>query len=139
MKQITGTISLIFLGPYYITKYHIYIYIYITIVFTFSINLSLQNVCVYIYIYIYIYIYRKSASRFSRGTVLNMLKQSRINIMRGKKGSNFISRQACFVNRFKAIHETGLSGNVVASLFPSHNIYIYICIYLGVCVLTNYH
>ena len=56
MKQITGTISLIFLGPYYITKYHIYIYIYITIVFTFSINLSLQNVCVYIYIYIYIYI-----------------------------------------------------------------------------------
>ena len=40
---------------------------------------------VYIYIYIYIYIYRKSASRFSRGTVLNTLKQSRINIMRGKK------------------------------------------------------
>ena len=35
--------------------------------------------------YIYIYIYRKSASRFSRGTVLNTLKQSRINIMRGKK------------------------------------------------------
>ena len=34
---------------------------------------------------IYIYIYRKSASRFSRGTVLNTLKQSRINIMRGKK------------------------------------------------------
>ena len=34
----------------------------------------------YIYIYIYIYIYRKSASRFSRGTVLNTLKQSRINI-----------------------------------------------------------
>ena len=33
---------------------------------------------------IYIYIYRKSASRFSRGTVLNTLKQSRINIMRGK-------------------------------------------------------
>ena len=32
-----------------------------------------------------IYIYRKSASRFSRGTVLNTLKQSRINIMRGKK------------------------------------------------------
>ena len=34
---------------------------------------------------IYIYIYKKSASRFSRGTVLNTLKQSRINIMRGKK------------------------------------------------------
>ena len=33
----------------------------------------------------YIYIYRKSASRFSRGTVLNTLKQSRVNIMRGKK------------------------------------------------------
>ena len=32
----------------------------------------------------YIYIYRKSASRFSRGTALNTLKQSRINIMRGK-------------------------------------------------------
>ena len=29
-------------------------------------------------------VYRKSASRFSRGTVLNTLKQSRINIMRGK-------------------------------------------------------
>ena len=39
----------------------------------------------YVYIYIYVYIYRKSASRFSRGTVLNTLKQSRINIMRGKK------------------------------------------------------
>ena len=26
----------------------------------------------------------------------------------------------------EVIHETGLSGNVVASLFPSHNIYIYI-------------
>ena len=45
---------------------------------------------IYIYIiyiiYIYIlYIYRKSAGRFSRGTVLNTLEQSRINIMRGKK------------------------------------------------------
>ena len=28
---------------------------------------------------------RKSASQFSCGTVLNTLKQSRINIMRGKK------------------------------------------------------
>ena len=46
-----------------------------------------------------------------------------INIMRGKKGRNYISRQACFVNRFEAIHKTGLSGNEVASLFPSHNIY----------------
>ena len=47
-----------------------------------------------------------------------------------KKGRNYISRQACFVNRFtlqgfkikplksEAIHETGLSGNVVASFFP---------------------
>ena len=35
--------------------------------------------------YIYIYIYRKSASRFSRATVLNTLKQSRINVLRGKK------------------------------------------------------
>ena len=31
------------------------------------------------------YVCRRSASRFSRGTVLNTLKQSRINIMRGKK------------------------------------------------------
>ena len=52
----------------------------------------LKNLC--------IYIYRKSASLFSRRTVLNTLKQSRINIMRGKKGRNYISRQACFVNRF---------------------------------------
>ena len=44
-------------------------------------------VCMYVCMYIYIYIYRKSASRFSRGTVLNTLKQSRINIMRGKKGT----------------------------------------------------
>ena len=45
---------------------------------------SSSNNFIYIYIYIYIYVYRKSASRFSRGTVLNTLKQSRINIMRGK-------------------------------------------------------
>ena len=36
--------------------------------------------CMQLVIYIYIYIY--------------------INIMRGKKGRNYISRQACFVNRF---------------------------------------
>ena len=32
----------------------------------------------------------------------------------------------------EAIHETGLSGNVVASLFSSHNIYIcmYVCMYV---------
>ena len=29
----------------------------------------------------------------------------------------------------EAIHETGLSGNVVTSLFSSHNIYIYIYVY----------
>ena len=36
---------------------------------------------------IYTYTYRESASRFSRGTVLNTLKQSGINIynIRGKK------------------------------------------------------
>ena len=79
--------------------------------------------------FIFIYMYRKSSSRFSRGTVLNTLKQNRINIMRRKKGRNYISRQACFVNR-----ETGLLGNVVASLFPSHNIYIYIYVYIWVCV-----
>ena len=38
------------------------------------------HIYIYIYIYIYIHIYRKSASRFSRGTVLNTLKQSRIYI-----------------------------------------------------------
>ena len=40
---------------------------------------------IYSNIYICMYVCRKSASRFSRGTVLNTLKQSRINIMRGKK------------------------------------------------------
>ena len=30
----------------------------------------------------------------------------------------------------EAIHETGLSGNVVTSFFSSHNIYIYIYIYI---------
>ena len=50
----------------------------------------------------YINIYRKSASRFLRGTVLNALKQSRINIMRGKKGRNIDvqSRQANYVSCF---------------------------------------
>ena len=42
----------------------------------------------------------ESASRFSRGAVLNMLKQSGINILRGKKDTTTFSRQACFVNRF---------------------------------------
>ena len=79
--------------------------------------------------FIFIYMYRKSSSRFSRGTVLNTLKQNRINIMRGKKGRNYISRQACFVNR-----ETGLLGNVVASLFPSHNIYMYIYIVIYIYI-----
>ena len=50
----------------------------------------------------YINIYRKSASRFLRGTVLNTLKQSRINIMRGKKGRNIDVqlRQANYVSCF---------------------------------------
>ena len=39
-------------------------------------------------------------SQFSRGTVLNTLKQSGINILRGKKDATTFSRQACFVNRF---------------------------------------
>ena len=59
-----------------------------------------QTSYIYIYIYIYIFIYRESASRFSHGTVLNMLKQSKINILRGKKDATTFSRQACFVNRF---------------------------------------
>ena len=66
MKQITGTISFIFLGPYYITKYHIYIYIYIYIYIVIYIcdiyiyhhcfhlfyqSLFTKCLCVYIYIY----------------------------------------------------------------------------------------
>ena len=47
----------------------------------------------------YIYIYREFASQFSCGTVLNMLKQSGINILRGKKDATTFSQQACFVNR----------------------------------------
>ena len=39
-------------------------------------------VCMYIYTHTHIYIYIY------------------VNIMRGKKGRNYISRQACFVNRF---------------------------------------
>ena len=49
---------------------------------------------------LYIYKYRESAGRFSRETVLNTLKQSGINILRGKKDATTFSRQACFVNRF---------------------------------------
>ena len=45
--------------------------------------------------------------------------------MRGKKGRNY------------AIHETGLSGNVVASFFPLI-IYIYICIYIYVCIYSTF-
>ena len=48
-----------------------------------------------IYIYIYIYIDRESASRFSRGTVLNTLKQSGINILRGKKDTTTFSLGKC--------------------------------------------
>ena len=51
----------------------------------FPISICIYIIYVYLSIYIYIYIYRKSASQFSRETVLNTLKQSRINIMRGKK------------------------------------------------------
>ena len=58
---------------YVIYIYVLYIYIYIC------------------YIYIYIYIYRESASRFSHGTVLNTLKQSGINILRGKKDATTFS------------------------------------------------
>ena len=40
---------------------------------------------------IYIYTYRECASPFSHGTVLNMLKQSGINILRGKKDTTTYS------------------------------------------------
>ena len=60
-----------------------------------------KNVCIYIYIYIYTHTQnRESAGRFSRETVLNTLKQSGINIFRGKRDAITFSRQACFVNRF---------------------------------------
>ena len=54
----------------------------------------------YIYKIIHIHISRESASRFSRGTVLNTLKQSGINILRGNKDTTTFSRQACLVYRF---------------------------------------
>ena len=61
----------------------------------FGISVVQQSLCLflyqYIYIYIYIYIDRESASRFSRGTVLNTLKQSGINILRGKKDATTFS------------------------------------------------
>ena len=66
---------------------YIYIYIYTYIYAFIYIYMRLFTyipILTYRYKFTYIYIYRKSASRFSRGTVLNTLKQSRINIMRGK-------------------------------------------------------
>ena len=75
------------------TCVYIYIYIYI--------YTHIQKpIYIYIYIYIYVYKYRESAGRFSRETVLNTLKQSGINILRGKRDATTFSRQACFVNRF---------------------------------------
>ena len=52
-------------------------------------------ISIYIYIYIYIYIDRESASRFSRGTVLNTLKQRGINILRGTKDATTFSLGKC--------------------------------------------
>ena len=54
--------------------------------------------------------------------------------MRGKKDVTIIPDKPVFVNRFKplkseAIHETGLSGNVVASFFP---LIIFILLYFNV-------
>ena len=62
---------------------------------------------------IYTYTYRESASRFSRGTVLNTLKQSGINIynIRGKKRIKPLKSEAN--------HETGLSGKCSCVLFSS--------------------
>ena len=75
---------------------------------------------------IYTYTYRESASRFSRGTVLNTLKQSGINILRGKKDATTFSRQAWFVKRFT---KQACRENVVASFFP-HKIFTYTYIYI---------
>ena len=38
----------------------------------------------------------------------------------------------------EAIHETGLSGNVVASFFSSHNIYTYVYTYLHIYIIYLY-
>ena len=86
---------------------YVYIYIYIYIhIYTY--------IYIYIYIHIHIYTYRKSASRFSRVTVLNTLKQNRINIMRGKKDATTFPDKPVSCS---------------CALFSSHNIYIYIYIF----------
>ena len=61
----------------------------------------------------------KSVSLFSRGTVLNKLKQSRINIMRGTKGAT------TFPNRNRLV------GKCSCARCSSHNIYIYIYMQLN--------
>ena len=68
--------------------------------------------------------------------MLNTLKQSGINILRGKKDTTTFSRQACFVNRFTLQGFKPGQENVVASLFPLKififkYIYIYIYIYIN--------
>ena len=67
--------------------------------------------------------------------MLNTLKQSRINIMRGKKDVTTFPDKPVYKPikplKSEAIHETGLSGNVVASFFLLI-IFIYIYIYIAV-------
>ena len=92
----------------------------------------------------YVYIYRESASRLSRGTVLNTLKRSGINILGGKKDTTTFSWQAWFVKRFT---KQACLENVVASFFPPKKkkyIYIYIYIYIltvivGIALLERFH
>ena len=62
-----------------------------------------------------IYIYRKSASRFSRGTVLNTLKQSRINITRGKKDATIY----------------------ILYIYIYIYIYMYICMYIYIYIIIE--
>ena len=111
-------------------------------------------------LYIHIYISRKSAGRFSRGTVLNTLKQSRINIMRGKKDATTFPSQLHFPFTFHYISISGSSqstkemqgetrdflsalaascvrGKCSCVLFSSHNIYIYIYIYMCVYIYIS--
>ena len=73
-----------------------------------------------------------------------MLKQSGINILRGKKDTTSFSQQACFVNRFTLQGFKPGQENVVASLFPLKifvfkYIYIYILICLILCLQTGNH
>ena len=100
-----------------------------------------------IYIYIYIICIYESASRFSRGTVLNTLKQSGINIKKNKQTNKKnpwrmkrFTKQACGEMKlppfFPLIIFILLCFNVLSTV-PRENrladflyVYIYVCTYV---------